>query len=500
MSWTEKKQTPASVPIPDTNHLAIFVDPADSKWKSKDNAAALSIFATEAYANALVAGLLDDRGDFDASVNAYPSSGGSGTAGAIMKGDIWRISVAGTLPTGQTVVAGDWVRALIDTPGNTQGNWAIAENNIGYVPTNAAIVPSTVPSAGQILVGNAGGTAYAPVSMGTDATLASTGALTIAAASVTLAKMADLAQDQFIGRVSASTGVPETATITAAARTVLDDTTVAAMVDTLGGAAAVGTGGLLRASGPAGTATALATPRAINGVNFDGSAAITIKDGYGLLASQQFVSAARMFCIAYYNSMISSTVPSTVNDSYGTAGTVTMANETQGQFANLASAATTNSEAGLQAFGTKPWRLGYLPVREFVIKTGSVGADITVCRIRAGLYSGGPLAADALGVNGVGFRYCPATDGTAFWRTESFGGAETVTATSVAIVADTYYHLAIDATDPTSVKFYINGTLVATHTTNLPATTTDMGWLCRMITLEDVAKNLKISSTFGTRQ
>lgn len=45
--------------------------------------------------------------------------------------------------------------------------------------------------------------------------------------------MADLAQDQFIGRTTASTGVPQTATITAAARTVLDDTTVAAMVDTL---------------------------------------------------------------------------------------------------------------------------------------------------------------------------------------------------------------------------------------------------------------------------
>lgn len=54
-------------------------------------------------------------------------------------------------------------------------------------------------------------------------------------AAVTLAKMANLAQDQFIGRVTASTGVPETATITAAARTVLDDTTVGAMLTTLGG-------------------------------------------------------------------------------------------------------------------------------------------------------------------------------------------------------------------------------------------------------------------------
>lgn len=57
---------------------------------------------------------------------------------------------------------------------------------------------------------------------------------TIDSGVVTLAKMANLAQDQFIVRTTASTGVPETATVTAAARTVLDDTTVAAMRNTLG--------------------------------------------------------------------------------------------------------------------------------------------------------------------------------------------------------------------------------------------------------------------------
>ena len=62
----------------------------------------------------------------------------------------------------------------------------------------------------------------------------------VADGSVTLAKMADLAQDKFIGRTTASTGVPETATITAAARTVLDDATVAAMLATLGGLALAG--------------------------------------------------------------------------------------------------------------------------------------------------------------------------------------------------------------------------------------------------------------------
>lgn len=87
---------------------------------------------------AAILGLWNDRGNFNASGGAYPSTGGSGTAGAIKKGDIWTISVAGTLPIGQVVEAGDTVRALTDTPGNTQANWAIAQNNIGYIPENTS--------------------------------------------------------------------------------------------------------------------------------------------------------------------------------------------------------------------------------------------------------------------------------------------------------------------------------------------------------------------------
>ncbi len=92
----------------------------------------------KAYAESLVVGLWDDRGSFSAAGGAYPSTGGSGTAGAIKKGDVWTISVAGTLPTGQVVEVGDLVRALVDTPGNTQANWAITQNNIGYTAENSA--------------------------------------------------------------------------------------------------------------------------------------------------------------------------------------------------------------------------------------------------------------------------------------------------------------------------------------------------------------------------
>ena len=89
--------------------------------------------ATTSYADALVVGLWDDRGAYDASVNAYPSSGGSGTAGAIKKGDIWTVSVAGTVVT---LGVGDTVRALVDGAGAVHASWATAENNFGYTPEN----------------------------------------------------------------------------------------------------------------------------------------------------------------------------------------------------------------------------------------------------------------------------------------------------------------------------------------------------------------------------
>lgn len=104
-------------------------------------------------------------------------------------------------------------------------------------------------------------------------------ALTIADAAVTLAKMANLAQDQFIGRTTASTGVPQTATITSAARTVLDDTTVGDMVNTIGGATATGTGGLVRIAGSTLTGTTtldrLDYDRAIGLVNAIGNLGAT---------------------------------------------------------------------------------------------------------------------------------------------------------------------------------------------------------------------------------
>lgn len=81
------------------------------------------------YINERVAGLWDDRGNYDASGNVYPSTGGSGTAGAVLKSDIWLITVGGVL-NGEDVLPGQTVRALIDNPGQTDANWAISKGGV----------------------------------------------------------------------------------------------------------------------------------------------------------------------------------------------------------------------------------------------------------------------------------------------------------------------------------------------------------------------------------
>lgn len=77
------------------------------------------------YADSLLTSLWTDVGNFDASGGAYPATGGSGAGGAIKAQDVWMISVAGTLPAAVAVEEGDVLRALVDSPGQTEGNWAV---------------------------------------------------------------------------------------------------------------------------------------------------------------------------------------------------------------------------------------------------------------------------------------------------------------------------------------------------------------------------------------
>ena len=115
----------------------------------RTNADANNLATAKAYAESLVVGLWDDRGNYDASVNTFPAAGGSGVAGAILKGDIWNVSVAGTLAT-IPVALRQTVRALIDNPGQTAANWAIGLANADIEDVITAGVIGKAPSQNDV--------------------------------------------------------------------------------------------------------------------------------------------------------------------------------------------------------------------------------------------------------------------------------------------------------------------------------------------------------------
>lgn len=140
-------------------------------------------------------GTVNGSGTFDfssATINLPPSfTLGSGTGLLYLTGG--STSTITTIPSGTTwngIVIGSSYGGAGSVSGVLKANGSgvvsqASASDIGLgsvtndAQTKAAVMPNTAPAAGQIAVGNAGGTAYAPVSLSGDATLASTGAITL---------------------------------------------------------------------------------------------------------------------------------------------------------------------------------------------------------------------------------------------------------------------------------------------------------------------------------
>ena len=88
------------------------------------------------------------------------------------------LAVAGYPSSGVVYSSGAAFSAATSAEVQSAIGSGVYEAYLGYTPTNAAVVPSTVPSAGQLLIGNTGGTAYAPVSLSGDCTVTYGGAIT----------------------------------------------------------------------------------------------------------------------------------------------------------------------------------------------------------------------------------------------------------------------------------------------------------------------------------
>jgi hypothetical protein len=98
-----------------------------------------AIKAVKDYVDGVTTGLLRDNGNYDPTITGdYPTSADTLSGGAIQVGDLWYISVAGTM-NGNSVLVGYSVRALVNAAGpTTDADWAIANVGLGFIPEDSA--------------------------------------------------------------------------------------------------------------------------------------------------------------------------------------------------------------------------------------------------------------------------------------------------------------------------------------------------------------------------
>lgn len=65
-----------------------------------------------------------DCGVFDASVNLFPTTGGTGAGGSILRGNQFQVSVEGVINS-IAIPEGATLQALVNNPGQTTSNWRI---------------------------------------------------------------------------------------------------------------------------------------------------------------------------------------------------------------------------------------------------------------------------------------------------------------------------------------------------------------------------------------
>ncbi len=108
--------------------------------------------AIVAYVGAAITALGTLVGDWDASTTNFPTVG-SGTAGAVVKGDYYYITVAGTMGTGTVANIGDILYAKQNAPGQTDANWFIVESNRDQA-TESTLGVAKLSSNAQALAGS----------------------------------------------------------------------------------------------------------------------------------------------------------------------------------------------------------------------------------------------------------------------------------------------------------------------------------------------------------
>lgn len=124
--------------------------------------------------------------------------------------------------------------------------------------------------------------------------------------------------------------------------------------------------------------------------------------------------------------------------------------------------------------------------------------DTTALRFFAGVteYTRDPIGNDTA-PNTEGFRYNPAIDSGGTIRAYTTNSSGTATTVDTGIAWSGFKGvLCVDSSNPASIKFYVNGVLKATNTTNLPTATGDTAFYCG-VTPTSGTKNVYIGAIYG---
>lgn len=321
--------------------------------------------------------------------------------------------------------------------------------------TKAAVVPNTAPSSGQILVGNTGGTAYAKQTVGGDATLDNTGALTVTKTSgVSFGNAAT----KNTGTASGTVAAGDDSRITGAAQKSSNLSDLAS--------AATAFGNIKQAATTSATGVAEQATTAEANAGIDDQRFVTPLGAYA-----PWTDFAHRGWVVAQNDLIEQPngLLGTLTAGSGSVGVQVSAQNRPGVAFLRAGTGTTDRAALRSGSGVRALKIGFGAVKfQAGFALASALADATDdYRVVIGLAEGGTSSEPTAGVY---FLY-DRTVSVNWLAVTATSSTYTRTSTGIAVSVSSWVDGSISVNAAgTSIEFSINGSVVATNTTNIPTT------------------------------